>query len=67
MIQSDILSYINLIKYLETEVSKCNPYDPCVANKIIEGDPLTVIFHVDDAKESHKGKKVGKKLNNGLT
>ena len=35
---------------------KLNPYDPCVANKIIEGKPLKIVFHVDDLKASYEGK-----------
>jgi hypothetical protein len=35
-----------------------NPYDPCVANKIIEGKQMTICFHVDDCKLSHCKKKV---------
>jgi hypothetical protein len=30
-----------------------NPYDSCVANKIINGNQLTVVWHVDDLKVSH--------------
>ena len=35
-----------------------NPYDLCVANKIIEGSQCTVAFYVDDNKISHKNPKV---------
>ena len=31
-----------------------NPYDPCVANKMINGTQITVTWHVDDLKISHK-------------
>ena len=31
-----------------------NPYDPCVANKIINGTQITISWHVDDLKVSHK-------------
>ena len=31
-----------------------NPYDPCVANKTINGSQMTVTWHVDDLKISHK-------------
>jgi hypothetical protein len=31
-----------------------NPYDPCVANKMIEGEQMTICFHVDDCKLSHR-------------
>lgn len=30
-----------------------NPYDPCVANKMVNGKQLTVSWHVDDLKISH--------------
>jgi Reverse transcriptase (RNA-dependent DNA polymerase) len=30
-----------------------NPYDPCVANKQVEGKQMTVSWHVDDVKVSH--------------
>jgi hypothetical protein len=35
-----------------------NPYDPCVANKIIEGEQMTISFHVDNCKLSHRKKTV---------
>jgi hypothetical protein len=35
-----------------------NLYDPCVANKIIEGEHMTICFHVDDCKLSHCKKTV---------
>ena len=30
-----------------------NPYDPCVANKVIKDKQCTIIFHVNDMKISH--------------
>jgi hypothetical protein len=30
-----------------------NPYDPCVANKVVKGKQLTITWHVDDLKVSH--------------
>ena len=45
-------------KYLETDDFKFNPYDPCVANNIIEGEPLTLLLYIDDAKSIHKDKDV---------
>ena len=35
-----------------------NPYDPCVANKIVHGKQMTVSWHVDDLKVSHEDPKV---------
>ena len=30
-----------------------NPYDPCVANMMVKGKQMTVVWHVDDLKLSH--------------
>ena len=38
---------------LENMGFKVNPYDPCVANKIVKGSQMTVTCHVDDLKISH--------------
>ncbi len=32
---------------------KINPYDPCFANKIINGKQCTILWHVDNLKISH--------------
>ena len=37
---------------------KINPYDSCVANKIINGSQCTILWHVDDLKISHVDEKV---------
>ena len=57
MLQSYLLSYINMRKSLETDRFKFNPYDPCVANNIVEVEPLTIVFRADDVKAGHKGTK----------
>ena len=31
-----------------------NPYDPYVANKMVNGSQMTICWHVDDLKVSHK-------------
>ena len=31
-----------------------NPYDLCVANKMVSGHQMTICWHVDDLKVSHK-------------
>jgi hypothetical protein len=33
---------------------KINPYDPCMVNKIVDGMQMTICFHVDDCKLSHR-------------
>ena len=39
-----------------------NPYDPCVANKIIDGHQCTICWYVDDNKISLKDPKVVDKI-----
>ena len=34
-----------------------NPYDACVANKVIDGKQCTIVWHVDDTKISHEDSK----------
>ena len=35
-----------------------NPYDPCVAYRLVNGLQKSILFHVDDLKLSHKDPKV---------
>jgi hypothetical protein len=55
---ASLLYYRKFIKSLTDIDFVINPYDPCVANKIIEGDQMTICFHVDDCKLSHRKTKV---------
>ena len=43
----------NLIDPLQEWGFKINPYDWCVANKMINGKQCTIGWHVDDLKISH--------------
>ena len=58
MMVSPLLFYWKLRKDLEKIGFKVNPYDSCVANKMINGQQFTILWHVDDLKISHKDKKV---------
>ena len=58
MLESSLLFYKKLVNDLKEEGFKINPYDPCVANKMVEGKQLTVTWHVDDLKVSHQSKQV---------
>ena len=31
-----------------------NPYDKCIFNKMVNGEQLTLVFHVNELKASHK-------------
>ena len=46
------------IFFLEEKGYEFNPYDQCVANKMIQGKQHTVRFHVDDLMDSHVNPKV---------
>ena len=48
-----LLFYRNLVKDIETYGFQINPYDPCVANKMINKKQMTVVWHMDDLKVSH--------------
>jgi hypothetical protein len=53
-----LLYYKKFVKNLVNHGFKLNPYDGCVANKIVKGKQITVCFHVDDCKISHEPPKV---------
>ena len=48
-----IIFYKKLSKHLREHGFVCNDYDMCTFNKIVNGNQLTVQFHVDDLKASH--------------
>jgi hypothetical protein len=52
-LRSALLFYKKLFGDLEGKGFTLNPYDPCVANKMVTGNQLTVTWHVDDLKLSH--------------
>jgi hypothetical protein len=53
LLRSALLFYRRLVGDLEGHGFVLNPYDPCVANKLIGGTQMTVCWHVDDLKVSH--------------
>ena len=57
-VKSGILFYKRLTKDLTEYGFEINPYDHCVANKMINGSQCTILWYVDDLKISHKEKKV---------
>ena len=58
MLMSGLLFYKKFRASIEKIGYEVNPYDPCVANKIINGKQHTVSWHVDDLKSSHVDPKV---------
>ena len=53
IMKAALLFYIKFVKNLKSNGFELNPYDPCVANKIVDGAQLTVVWHVHDLKVSH--------------
>ena len=54
MLRVALLFYKRLRSDLENMGFEVNPYDPCVANKMVNGHQMTICWHVDDLKVSHK-------------
>jgi hypothetical protein len=48
-----LLFYKKFVKNLKLNGFRLNPYDPCMANKQVKGEQLTVCFHVDNCKILH--------------
>jgi hypothetical protein len=58
LLVSAILFYKKLVGDLTKYGFKINPYDPCVANKMVQEKQMTVSWHVDDLKISHEETKI---------
>jgi hypothetical protein len=54
---ASIQYYRKFTKSLFDKGFSLNPYDPCVANKTIDGHQMSIYFHVDDCKISHRNAK----------
>jgi hypothetical protein len=55
---ASLLYYRTFVKSLMDIDFGINPYDLCLANKKIESEQMTICFHVDDCKLSHRKTKV---------
>ena len=54
MLESALRFYEMLCTDLEKNGLKVDPYEACVANKIANGEQMTITWHVDDLKIFHK-------------
>ena len=52
--RSGLLWYKLFSETLQGHGSELNPYDPCVANKIIDNKQCTITWYVDDLNISHE-------------
>jgi hypothetical protein len=66
MLVASLLWYKQFRKDLEEYGFDFNPYDPCVANKFVNGKQHTIRFHVDDLMASHVDPKVNDDLHKWL-
>ncbi len=53
MMKSALLFYRKLVSELKGMGFEINPYDPCVANKMVNGTQMAIRWHVDDLMMSH--------------
>eukprot|EP00804_Cyclotella_cryptica_P016577 CCRYP_020528-RE/>CCRYP_020528-RE protein AED:0.38 eAED:0.38 QI:0/-1/0/1/-1/1/1/0/519 len=66
MLKSALLFYKKLLADLVAKGFTVNPYDPCVVTKDIRGKQMTICWHVDDLKLSHKRKAEVRKIEDWL-
>jgi Reverse transcriptase (RNA-dependent DNA polymerase) len=53
-LRAALLFWKKLTEVLKGWGFETNPYDWCVANKVIDGDQCTIVWHIDDLKISHQ-------------
>jgi len=58
MIESALLWYELFVTVLQEQGFELNPYDKCIANKIINGSQCTISWYVDDNLITHKDQSV---------
>jgi hypothetical protein len=59
---ASLLYYRKFTKSLTSVRFEINPYDPCVANKIVNGMQMTICIHVDDCKLSHRSSRANNNM-----
>ena len=62
MLVSAMLFYCKLTKALLAYGFELNPYNPCVVNQMVNGEQLTICWHVDNLKSSYIDPKVNDEL-----
>ena len=58
LLVSAMLFHKKLIKDLQGYGFKINPYNWCVANKMVNGEQQSILWHIDVLKSSHVDTKV---------
>ena len=65
-IRTSLIFYEKLTQEQKSMGFILNPYDPCLANKMVNGQKLTLLWHLDDLKLSHYDDKEVTKVNKRL-
>ena len=66
MLIASLLYYKRFVSDIRKIGFELNPYDPCVANRSVEGTQHTLTWHVDDIKSSHVLKRVNDEFKSWL-
>jgi hypothetical protein len=53
-----VAALLYYVKSLTKQRYKINPYNCCVANKVVKGKQVTICFHIDDCKISQESSAV---------
>ena len=53
ILKAALIFYIKFVENFKSIRFQLNPYGPCVANKIVDGAQVTVVWHVNYLKVSH--------------
>ena len=59
---ASLLYYRKFTKSLTDIRCKINKYNPCVANKMIDGQHMIICYHVNDCKLSHRRSKLNDRM-----
>ena len=67
MVKAAHLFWEWLVKYLiHDQGFTLNPYEQCVANKVVNGKQCTIVWHINDMKLSHVEEEVVNDMIEGL-
>ena len=58
IMQAALLWYETFVTCLKLNGFTLNDYDPCIANKLVNGKQYTICWHVDDNKILHEDSNV---------
>ena len=63
---ASLLYYKKFVKKLKRTGSQLNPYDPCVANRLVNEKNKIICFHVDNCGIIHQDREVNDESINTL-